>query len=61
MGRVDLVLGWISAVGGALALLVVVLTGEWLGLGTLLGAVLVANAVVRLRLARSDGERGRRA
>ncbi len=54
--RADLVLGWISAAGGAIALLVVVLTAQWLSLGTLLGIVLIANAAVRLL----PGRRSRR-
>jgi hypothetical protein len=54
--RADLVLGWISAAGGAIALLVVVLTAQWLSLGTLLGIVLIANAAARLL----PGRRSRR-
>jgi hypothetical protein len=46
--RADLVLGWISAAVGAIALVVVVLTAQWVSLGTLLGIVLIANAAVRL-------------
>ena len=56
MLRADLVLGWISAAGGAIALLVVVLTAQWVSLGTLLGIVLIANAAVRLL----PGRRSRR-
>jgi hypothetical protein len=62
MRRVDVVLASISVGGGALVLLLVVLSAEWLGLGTLLGAVLLANGAVRLRLARSASRgRGRHA
>jgi hypothetical protein len=62
MRRVDVVLASISAAAGVLVLLVVMLSAQWLSLGTLLGAVLLANAAVRFRLGRSYAHRrGRRA
>ena len=62
MRRVDVVLASISAAAGVLVLLIVVLSAQWLSLGTLLGAVLLANAAVRWRLGRGAAHRrGRRA
>lgn len=62
MRRIDVVLASISAGAGVLVLLIVVLSAQWLSLGTLLGAVLLANAGVRLRLGRGTAHRrGRRA
>ena len=54
MRRVDLVLGWSFLAGGSVALLAVVATAQWVSMGTLLGAVMLANAAVRLRLAHGD-------
>jgi hypothetical protein len=46
------VVATVSAVGGALALALTVLSGDFRSPGTLLAVVLLANAVVRYQLAR---------
>lgn len=52
MQRGSLAIAGISAAGGAIALLLTVVGGDGVGLGSLLGVVLLANALVRYLIAR---------
>jgi hypothetical protein len=48
-----LIMAIISGIGGVLALAITLLVDQPVSLGTLLGVVLLLNALVRLRMARS--------
>lgn len=52
MDRANLLVAILSAVVGAIALSIVLASGELIGLGGLLGVVLLLNAVIRYQLAR---------
>ena len=52
MDSVNLLVAILSALVGAIALLIVLASGRLIGLGGLLGGVLLLNAVVRYQLAR---------